>query len=76
MKKDMDAAIEKSVDRKQTPAYLPAVAGDVPTYGKERAYSEMLDSGELTAEQADSHREEFGGERWFDVRAATLRRKH
>lgn len=53
MKKDMDAAIEKSVDRKQTPAYLPAVAGDVPTYGKGRAYSEMLDSGELTAEQAD-----------------------
>jgi hypothetical protein len=53
MKKDMDAAIDKSVDRKQTPAYLPAVAGDVPTYGKGRAYSEMLDSGELTAEQAD-----------------------
>jgi len=53
MKEDMDAAIEKSVDRKQTPAYLPAVAGDVPTYGKERAYSEMLDSGELTAEQAE-----------------------
>jgi hypothetical protein len=53
MKNDMDTAIQKSVDRKQTPAYLPAVAGDVPTYGKERAYSEMLDSGELTAEQAD-----------------------
>jgi hypothetical protein len=53
MKKDMDAAIAKSVDRKQTPAYLPAVAGDVATYGKQRAYAEMLDSGELTAEQAD-----------------------
>jgi hypothetical protein len=53
MKKDLNAAMEKSVDRKQTPAYLPAVAGDVPTYGKGRAYSEMLDSGELTAEQAD-----------------------
>jgi hypothetical protein len=53
MKKNLDAAMEKSVDRKQTPAYLPAVAGDVPTYGKGRAYSEMLDSGELTAEQAD-----------------------
>jgi len=53
MKKDLNAAIEKSVDRRQTPAYLPAVAGDVPTYGKGRAYSEMLDSGELTAEQAD-----------------------
>jgi hypothetical protein len=52
MKKDLNAAIEKSVDRKQNPAYLPAVAGDIPTYGKERAYSEMLDSGELTAEQA------------------------
>ncbi len=53
MKKDLNAAMEKSVDRKQSPAYLPAVAGDVPTYGKGRAYSEMLDSGELTAEQAD-----------------------
>lgn len=53
MKKDMNAAIEKSVDRKQTPAYMPAVAGDIPTYGKERAYAEMLDSGELTPEQAD-----------------------
>jgi hypothetical protein len=52
MKKDLNAAIEKSVDRKQNPAYLPAVAGDIPTYGKERAYSEMLDSGELTADQA------------------------
>jgi hypothetical protein len=53
MQKDLDAAMEKSVDRKQTPPYLPAVAGDVPTYGKERAYAEMLDSGELTADQAD-----------------------
>jgi hypothetical protein len=53
MKKDMDVAIEKSVDRKQNPTYVPAVAGDVPTYGKGRAYSEMLDSGELTAEQAN-----------------------
>jgi hypothetical protein len=53
MKKDLNAAIEKSVDRKQSPAYLPAVAGDVATYGKQRAYSEMLDSGELTEEQAN-----------------------
>jgi hypothetical protein len=53
MKNDLNAAIAKSVDRKQTPAYLPAVAEDVPTYGKQRAYSEMLDSGELTEEQAD-----------------------
>ncbi|MGD0427242.1 MAG: hypothetical protein ABSC10_11025 [Candidatus Acidiferrales bacterium] len=53
MKKDLDTAIAKSVDRTQTPAYLPAVAGDLATYGKQRAYSEMLDSGELTAEQAD-----------------------
>jgi hypothetical protein len=52
MKKDLNAAIEKSVDRAQNPPYLPAVAGDVPTYGKARAYAEMLDSGELTAEQA------------------------
>jgi hypothetical protein len=53
MKKDLSAAIAKSLDRTQTPAYLPAVAGDAPTYGKGRAYSEMLDSGELTAQQAD-----------------------
>lgn len=52
MKKDLNASLERSVDRKQNPAYLPAVAGDIPTYGKERAYSEMLDSGELSAEQA------------------------
>jgi hypothetical protein len=52
MKKDMNAAIEKSVDRAQNPPYLPAVAGDVPTYGKERAYAEMLESGELTEQQA------------------------
>jgi hypothetical protein len=53
MKKDLSAAIAKSLDRTQAPAYLPAVAGDAPTYGKGRAYSEMLDSGELTAQQAD-----------------------
>jgi hypothetical protein len=52
MKKDMDAAIAKSIDRTQNPPYMPAVAGDHPTYGKERAYSEMLESGELTEEQA------------------------
>lgn len=52
MKKDMETAIAKSVDRTQQPPYIPAVAGDHPTYGKERAYSEMLESGELTDEQA------------------------
>lgn len=52
MKKDMEAAIEKSIDRTQNPPYLPAVAGDHPTYGKERAYAEMLESGELTESQA------------------------
>lgn len=51
MKKDMETAIAKSVDRTQNPPYIPAVAGDHPTYGKERAYSEMLESGELTPEQ-------------------------
>jgi hypothetical protein len=51
MKKDMEAAIEKSVDRTQNPPYIPAVAGDKPTYGKQRAYAEMLESGELTEEQ-------------------------
>jgi hypothetical protein len=52
MQKDMDAAITKSIDRTQSPAYIPAVAGDHPTYGKERAYAEMLESGELTQDQA------------------------
>ena len=52
MRRDMEDAIQKSIDRSQTPPYLPAVAGDHPTYGKERAYSEMLESGELTEEQS------------------------
>lgn len=52
MKRDMEAAIAKSIDRSQTPPYIPAVAGDKPTYGKQRAYAEMLESGELTEEQA------------------------
>lgn len=51
LEKDMQVALAKSVDRTQTPPYLPAVAGDHPTYGKQRAYAEMLESGELTAEQ-------------------------
>jgi len=52
MKKDMDASIEKSIDTTQNPPYLPAVAGDTPTYGKARAYSELLESGLLTQPQA------------------------
>ncbi len=52
MRQDMEAAIERSIDRTQSPPYIPAVAGDKPTYGKERAYAEMLESGELTKEQA------------------------
>ncbi len=52
MKKDMETAVAKSIDRRQNPPYMPAVAGDHPTYGKERAYAEMLESGELTEEQA------------------------
>jgi len=52
MKKDMDSAIERSIDRSQQPPYVPAVAGDTPTYGKGRAYAEMLESAELTEEQA------------------------
>jgi hypothetical protein len=50
MKKDMSTAIDKSVDH--TKAYMPAVAGDTPTYGKGRAYVELLESGELTDQQA------------------------
>src|SRR4029077_8702236 len=38
MKKDMDSAIDRSIDRTQQPPYVPAVAGDTPTYGKGRAY--------------------------------------
>ena len=52
MKKDMNSAIERSVDRSKQPPYVPAVAGDTETYGKERAYSEMLESAELTEQDA------------------------
>jgi hypothetical protein len=52
MKKDMESAIDKSIDHSQQPAYVPAVAGDTATYGKERAYSELLESGEITEKQA------------------------
>ncbi|HXJ88308.1 MAG TPA: hypothetical protein VMS18_15915 [Candidatus Binatia bacterium] len=52
MKKDLDSAIERSIDRSKQPPYVPAVAGDTPTYGKERAYAEMLESAELTEKQA------------------------
>ncbi len=52
MKKDMDASIAKSIDTTQNPPYLPAVAGDTPTYGKARAYSEILETGLLTQPQA------------------------
>ncbi len=51
MKKDMLSAIARSVDRTKIPPYVPAVAGDTPTYGKERAYMEMMESAELTKEQ-------------------------
>jgi hypothetical protein len=50
MKKDMLASIEKSIDRAKNPPYMPAVAGDTPTYGKTRAYMELLESGELPKE--------------------------
>jgi len=52
MKKDMESAIDRSIDHTQRPPYVPAVAGDTPTYGKERAYAEVLESGELTEKQA------------------------
>jgi hypothetical protein len=50
MKKDMAAAMDKSIDRTKAPPYMPAVAGDTPTYGKSRAYMEMLESGQLSEE--------------------------
>jgi hypothetical protein len=50
MKKDMLASIEKSIDRTKNPPYMPAVAGDTPTYGKGRAYEELLESGEMPKE--------------------------
>ena len=52
MKKDMNSGIDRSIDRTQQPPYVPAVAGDTPTYGKGRAYVEMLESAELTEKQA------------------------
>lgn len=51
MRTDMENAIAKSIDRSKNPPYMPAVAGDTPTYGKERVYEEMLESGELTEDQ-------------------------
>jgi hypothetical protein len=52
MKSDMEKAIDKSVDQTQSPQYIPAVAGDTPTYGKERVYMELLESGMLTEQHA------------------------
>jgi hypothetical protein len=52
MRKDVDSAIDRSIDRSKQPPYVPAVAGDTPTYGKERAYMEMLESAELSEQQA------------------------
>jgi hypothetical protein len=51
MKKDMSVAIDKSIVWTQKPPYMPAVAGDTPTYGKSRAYVELLESGELNEGQ-------------------------
>jgi hypothetical protein len=51
LRTDLEAAFEHSVDRTQSPPYVPAVAGDTPTYGKQRAYMEMLESGELTQKE-------------------------
>lgn len=51
MKKDLYVAIEKSIDRTQNPPYMAAVVGDVPTWGKGRVYSELLESGVLTEDQ-------------------------
>src|SRR5438132_12799997 len=52
IKKEMDSAIDRSIDPTRQRPYVPAVAGDTPTYGKERAYMEMLESAELTEKQA------------------------
>jgi hypothetical protein len=52
MKKDLQSAIDRSINPGEQPPYVPAVAGDAPTYGKERAYAEMLESAELTEKQA------------------------
>ena len=52
MKKDMESAIDRSIDRTKQPPYVPAVAGDTPTYGKGRVYVEMLESAELSEKHA------------------------
>lgn len=52
MRSDMRSAMDRSVDRSKHPPYMPAVAGDTPTYGKSRAYMELQESAELTEEQA------------------------
>ena len=69
IKKDMDSAIERSIDRSKLPPYVPAVAGDTPTYGKGRAYVEMLESAELTEAQAKAVRDSLAsrGESLFGL---------
>jgi len=61
MRKDMDSAIDRSIDRSKQPSYVPAVAGDTPTYGKERAYAEMLESAELTEMQSRAVTDSLAG---------------
>jgi hypothetical protein len=57
LRKDMESAMQRSIDGTQSPAYVPAVAGDTPTYGKQRAYMEMFESGELTQGEESQLRE-------------------
>jgi len=65
IRKDLDAAIERSIDHKQTPPYVPAVAGDKPTVWKNRVYAEMLASGVLGKEtvRAIARHQSENGER-------------
>jgi len=52
MDKDVETAINKSIDRTQSPAYIPPMPVNGPIYGRGRVYVEMLDSGMLPEAQA------------------------
>lgn len=52
MDKDVETAINKSIDRTQNPPYIPPMPVKGPTYGIGRVYAEMLQSGMLPEAQA------------------------
>jgi hypothetical protein len=54
MKKDLYASIEKSMRKNETPPGMPGTAGDVSNVFQGRVHAEMMQSGVLTKDQANS----------------------